>query len=883
MVASSSKPASRKKEPAEPPPSWVVKPVPTNLPVERTPLIGREAEVAAVRDALRRDDVGLVTLTGVGGSGKTRLAIEAARELGEAFPDGVWFVDLTVVRDAGEVADAIAKVLAVPEKKVTSPLERLLAALTDLDSLLVLDNFEHVISAATVVGELLAGCRGLKVLATSREPLRLQDEHERDVPPLRVPEIERVARQGVPSDLVPVIAHFPAVALFVARARMVQPDFDLSAANAKAVVEICRRLDGMPLAIELAASRVRVLPPAAILDRLEHRLDLLTGGPRDRPERQQTLRATIDWSYQLLEPVEQAVFRRLSVFVGGFTLEAAAAVAEAAGPTDRDILDAVDGLVSRSLVRQTSTPSGEPRFALLETLREFGLERLSAAGELENVRQAHAIHFLALGMAAEPGLVGPDKEQWLDRLEAEHPNLRASLEWCLEAGRENDPALGLASALRWFWDVRGHFTEGRRWLDRALAHCSEPTSARARALNAAGVLAWRQDDYAAAQACFAEALDIARRSGDEESEGRLLGNLGIIAASVGDFGAAKVYYEQSLTVLRKYGNLLGIGNALNNLGTMALQDEDLVTAQRLFTEGLAAYREIGDRQFIANSTENLAIILMHQGAYEAAAPLYEEALGLRQELSDRFGVAISLSRIGSNAQCQGDLPRAARLHAESLAIQRDLDDLRSIGDSLIEIGMIIGSPVTRPIVVAGAVRPKGAASRTKGAIDPDRLRLAVQLVAAADAMHREIGYAPNPVDVRAFAVNTGALRAALGGPAFDGAWSLGAAKQVQQVVSEAIAAAEALAASPMPAGADADPAARPAASPRLGGLSEREVEVAALIAEGRTYREIADALSVSVKTVEKHVGNILGKLGLGNRSQVAVWAQTNGLLRPPAG
>src|SRR6266516_2111363 len=467
---------------------------PNNLPVPSTVLIGREREVATVAHLLRREDVRLLTLTGPGGIGKTRLGLQVAAELSELFTEGVYFVNLAPIRDPEFVVPTIAQTLDVKETADQTLLDHLSAFLREKRLLLLLDNFEQVVDAARQVAALLAACPKLKIVVTSRMTLHVQAEHEYAVPPLALPDPKRLP------DLA-ALSQYEAVALFIARAQAVKPDSQLTNANASAIAEICVRLEGLPLAIELAAARIKLLPPQALLGRLGQRLTVLTGGARDAPARQQTLCNTIAWSYNLLDATEQRLFRWLSVFVGGCTLEAVEAVCAFLDISTEAVwvLEGVASLIDKSFLQQKEQEDGEPRFVMLETLREYGLEALAASGEMESTRQAHATYYLRFSQEAEPKLPGPQQVMWLERLAQEHDNLRAALRWLVEQGESGQPesqekALRLGTALRWFWSVRGHVVEGCHWLERALAKSDGlAVDIRGAAIDSAGMLAYAQD------------------------------------------------------------------------------------------------------------------------------------------------------------------------------------------------------------------------------------------------------------------------------------------------------------------------------------------------------------------------------------------------------
>jgi predicted ATPase/class 3 adenylate cyclase len=488
--------------PSEFPPLRILDVYRNNLPIQPTPLIGREKEVAEVCERLVRLEVRLVTLTGAGGTGKTRLGLQAAAELTEEFHEGVFFVSLAAIRDPQLVVSAMAGTLGVKEEGGQPLLESLKSYLAERRMLLLVDNFEQVLEAAPMVTELLSSAPNLKVLATSRTPLRLYGEHEYPVPPLALPD---------PGQLPSVerLTQYEAVRLFVERAQAAKADFSITNESAPAVAEICHRLDGLPLAIELAAARIKLLTVQAMLARLGNRLRLLTGGARDLPERQRTLRSTIEWSYGLLEEGEKVLFARLSAFAGGRTLEAMEAICDAGGDLAVDVLDGLTSLVDKSLLKQEEGAGGEPRFVMLETIHEFAREKLRESGEAEDIRRLHAEYFLALAEEAEPAVEGEQQPAWLDRLEEEHDNIRAALSWSLGQDRDPELALQMGAALGEFWYLRGHFSEARRWLEEALAESGgTPTAAHARSLQRVSWLAFLQGDLDRAEEASEEGLGL---------------------------------------------------------------------------------------------------------------------------------------------------------------------------------------------------------------------------------------------------------------------------------------------------------------------------------------------------------------------------------------
>jgi predicted ATPase len=652
-----------------------VEPRPTNMPVQRTGFVGREKEVAAAKELLLRQDVRLVTVTGPGGIGKTRLAVEVANGLVERFPGGIHFVSLSSLSDPGLIASVIVQTLGIREAGGQSPLKILKKNLLDSLSaplLFLLDNFEHLIQAAPTVAELLAMGPNLKILVTSRAALHVYGEHEFPVPPLALPD----SRSVPPLE---VLSKYPAVALFLQRAVAAKPDFELNRENAFAVTEICARLDGLPLAIELAAARVKVLSPSSMRTRLASRLQLLTGGARDLPQRQQTLRAAIDWSYDLLSPAEQKLFRRLSVFGGGCTLEGVEAVCDTKGDLDLDLLDGMASMVDKSLLQQVEQAKGESRFVMLETIREYALEKLEASGEEALTKRAHAAYCLVLAEeeALEPS--GAQGTEWIGRFALEHDNFRAGLEWLTETG-DAEWGLRLGTALFRFWEIREYLAEGRDRLGRLLklAGAAAPTKARTRALFAAGVLAGEQGDYASAETLISESQNIARQLGDNTGVAVSLNALAVFARDRGSIAKARALFEESLALWRELGDLKAVARALSNLANVVKLQEDYDRARSLYAECLSIFRGLGDRTGVAWSLNYQGDVARDQGDSAAARTLYEQGLAIFRELGDRWGIAGTLADLGSLAREQRDYPCAHSLYRESILIFQELDHKRGI-------------------------------------------------------------------------------------------------------------------------------------------------------------------------------------------------------------
>jgi predicted ATPase/serine/threonine protein kinase len=646
---------------------------PTNLPVSRTGFVGREKEVAAAKELVQRQDVRLVTVTGPGGIGKTRLAVEVAGGLIERFPGGIHFVPLSPLSDPDLIASAIVQTLGIREEGGQSPLEMLKENLQDsLRMLLLLDNFEHVIQAAPTVAELLVMGPNLKILVTSRAALHVYGEHEFPVPPLALPD-----PRSMPS--VEMLSECPAVALFVQRAGAAKPDFELNPENAPAVTEICARLDGLPLAIELAAARVKVLSPSSMLTRLASRLQLLTGGARDLPLRQQTLRAAMNWSYDLLNAAEQKLFRRLSVFGGGCNLEGVEAVCDTKGDLDLDLLDGMASMVDKSLVQQVEQAKGESRFVTLETIREYALEKLQASGEEALTKRAHAAYCLVLAEeeAVEQG--GAEGAEWLERFAFEHDNFRAALEWLTETG-DAEWGLRLGTALFRFWETRAYLTEGRVKLGKLLKleGAAAPTKVRARALFAAGVLANDQGDYLSADALVGESLDIARQLHDKQGVAVSLNALASLAQGRGDVAVAHSLFEESLAVWRELGDLKAVARSLSNLANVVRLQSDYARALSLYAECLSIFRGLGDRTGVAWSLNHEGDVARDQGDTLAARTLYEQGLAIFRELGDCWGTASTLADLGTLAREQQNCPAAHTLYRESLGILQKLDHKREI-------------------------------------------------------------------------------------------------------------------------------------------------------------------------------------------------------------
>jgi len=624
---------------------------PHDLSTRHTKLIGREQEISQIKDLLRRDDVRLLTLTGVGGTGKTALAQAVAREMLPEFSNGVFFVELAATAQPELVASAIAQRLGVKEAGGKPVLEALKDYLRDKHLLLVIDNFEQVLPAASNIAELLT-VGPLKVMVTSRAPLHLSAEHEFVVLPLAVP-LENST--GSVEDLQKI----GAFNLFVERARSARPNFALTEENARSVAEICVQLDGLPLAIELAAARVKVLSAQTIRAKLEHRLQLLTGGARDLPARQQTMRGAVQWSYELLTEAEKRLFRQLAVFAGGFTLEAAEAICDVKSTEDIEVLDLITALVDKSLLVSNVHSNRESHFRMLGVIREYAGETLEASGEAEEIRHRHAAYFLALG-EAEPNLDSAKAAKSFNRLEEEHDNLRAALSW--SSVEDPEKAARLAAGLRNFWIVRGHLTEGRKWLEQALKPGNKaPASVHRKVLTGAAAMAQLLGDHERARKLYEEGLAEARTAGDLQQMALAGRGLAATAYLQGDSKSARGFIEEALLLSRELNDRFAIAASLNRLGDIARMELDYAGAHTLFEESIAIFRQLGNKNAMSNSMNNLGAVAIAEGDYRAARAYLTEALTTAQEFGNKILISYSLDGFAALATHRGGLRRAAQL------------------------------------------------------------------------------------------------------------------------------------------------------------------------------------------------------------------------------
>jgi predicted ATPase/class 3 adenylate cyclase len=733
---------------------------PTNLTAHPTSLVDRVQEVRAVREALRDPAIRLLTLTGAPGIGKSRVGLRAAAELLDSFEDGVFVVNLTAAHTPPLLIEAIGQALEAPDQENQTPVERIKRALRSRRLLLVLDTFERLIGSAAVVVELLAASPGLKILITSRAALRVSGEHELQLLPLPLPALD-------PLPPLATLAAHPAVELFVSRARAVRPDLSLTDENAPAIAAICARLDGLPLAIELAAARGKLFTPQAMLARLQRRLSLLTDGARDLPLHQRALRSTISWSYELLTPDSQRLFARLSVFVGGCTLEAAEAVASELRIEnaelrntwhDQAILNSIDTLVDNSLLQHTAGADGEPRFVMLETIREFALEQLEASEEAETIRRRHATFFTLLAEATDAQAHGAGQPAAVERLREEHDNLRAALQWSLDRG-ETAIAVRLSGALGWFWDTHNYLSEGRGWLASALAAKGDVDAVfRARALVSAGVLAGDQNDFVAGGTLFEQGLALYREIGGQRGIAYTLSYLGRMQRCQGDYGAARASLEDSAAIFEALGDRRGAAYAAYNLGRVMYQLSDDEAARRKFTSSLAHFQHAGDIWGQALARYNLGRLAYRQADFAEARAFYEPSLALFEQIDDVWGQALVRCKLGWVAYRQGD-PAAQAYFVASLVQLDQVLYIEGLADAL-----------------------TGAAAV---ALRAERWEPAARLLAAAAALRARVGDVLLTTDELDDTQWIETLRAQLSDATFAAAQRSGAAAPLEQILAEA--------------------------------------------------------------------------------------------------
>ncbi len=857
-----------------------------NIPAHLTPLIGREQEVASVRSLLQSPEIRLLTLTGTGGVGKTRLGQQVATDVQMLFADGVYFVPLAFISEPALVVPTIAQALGLKEAGDRFLSDLLKAFLQEKNLLLLLDNFEQVVEAGAVLAELLMDCPRLKMLVTSRAVLHVGGEHEFPVPPLALPDLNRLPEtENLP--------RYAAVALFLQRARTIKPDFQLTNTNAREIAEICARLDGLPLAIELSVARLKLLTPRALLARLEHRLEVLNSGARDLPARQRMLWNTITWSYDLLDADEQHLFRQLSVFVGGCTLEAVEEVCASVGKLMLPVLDGIASLVDKSML-QTEQEDDELRLRMLETIHEYARERLKTSGEMEVARQAHAMYYLTLAEKVEPYLIGTEQKKWLARLEQDHENLRTALDWLMQHGDGGvEKALRLSTALWRFWQAHGHLSEGCNTLERLLRESAKiksiPTSLRARAMNAVGMLMGLQGNYRQAEAFCEEALAIFRANDDKRGIATSLNILGQISGWKSNYGRASSLTEEALALFREVDDKWGIASSLDVLATMALNQGEYVKAYVCADEGLALSKTIGDaggtahalwllatviffkgdhakahllltqslelsrqideKRSLADALVLLGYVAFFQGGYDAMRPSLEEGLALHREVGDQRGIALGLYGLGWVALGQGNYAAARSLYEESLTIMRQLGHQWFVALCLEGLAGVV------------AVQGKPA--------------WAVRLCGVAESIRTAIGAVMPPTARVIYEQTMAAARAQLSEKAVTEILTEGRMMTIEQVLmggqSEALT-------EPFPPISQPPLSQTKLAGIYPDGLTAREVEVLRLVAQGLTDGQIGKQLVISPRTVNTHLTSIYGKIGASSRSTATRYAIEQNLI-----
>jgi predicted ATPase/DNA-binding CsgD family transcriptional regulator len=857
---------------------------PAPLPVALTPLLGRERETTELLALLGDPAIRLVTITGPGGVGKTRLALHLASTIASDTEERVAYVSLASITDPALVLPEIVQSFGVFTDAHDAPEDQLATILGDAPTVLVLDNLEQVLGAAAAIARVLSRCPRVTALATSQAPLSIYGEQLYPLAPLPTP----TATETMPAE----ILRSEAVMLFIQRARAIVPNLVVDDRTAPTIAEICRQLDGLPLAIELAAARTNILSPEALLARLSNRLQVLGSQRRDVPDRLRTMRNAVAWSYDLLPPDEQMLFRRLAIFAGGFPLEAAEAMFASIDP-ERDAFDALSTLVNHSLMQQDPAPRQQARFLMLESLRAYGLEQLRAHGEEAGTRLAHASWFAELAEHAEPALTGPAQAAWMETLDAESENMRAAVAWAL-AGGQVEIALRIVSAIWRYAPERGLIADYRGWMARGLdALDPTPGELRVKALLGAGYLAEDQWDLAAAESFFADALDDARALGDRLAESRALIGLGTVAHDQGDYASALSHHDGALDAARGAGDQRATAIALGNLATVSYFQGNLDASERYWNESLQIIVSLGEALLEASTGSNLAALASERGDFARAQRLLTRTLEIQRRMNAQRGLPLTLINLGEAARGLGDyalahdyLDEAVQLLREAgntvveghalnacAALAFDQGDITSAADLVLDSTRLVATGNDQLSIVENA-ELMGRICSASG-----RHGTAVELVAAAGALRELLDASPNPVRRRELDAVEERARKALSPSALAGQRTTGSSlsdealsRRIGIVAREITGPRRAAVQLPVAERADAGP------PPAGHALTGRELEVLRLLVEGKSTQEISDALFISPRTTTTHVANILGKLDVSSRTAAVAHALREGIV-----